>query len=319
MTEKKNKISLYTFIRWVGTISAFGLMIYLLYQQGWEQIWDAVRQIGGTRFAIAIGLMAVSRLMMVGRWYILMRSSENKFTYKDGLRITFAGLFANNFLPSTIGGDVVRLAGAIQVGYDGVISAASLIVDRLVGMFGMALALPIGLVRAFQTPNPFGSVPHFVAPLAAGFLPAPLKDLWEKIYAKGKALIRRLLEAVALWIRQPRALLGSLLFTSLHMLCFWGILWILLDGMNDPVPYWLISGLWSLVYFVTLIPISINGLGVQEVAITFAFSTLGGASEQNTLTLALLFRTLVMLASLPGALFIPGIMPEVRKQTEADE
>jgi uncharacterized membrane protein YbhN (UPF0104 family) len=137
--------------------------------------------------------------------------------------------------------------------------------------------------------------------------------MWQRIYTRVKGLIQRLLGAVALWIRQPRALLVSFMFTALHMLCFFGILWVLLDGMNDPVPYWLISGLWSLVYFVTLIPISINGLGVQEVAITFAFSTLGGASEQNTLTLALLFRTLVMLASLPGALFISGIMPEVRK------
>lgn len=311
MTEKRKKISIYTMIRWMGTILAFGLVIYLLYQQGWEKIWGAVRQIGVERFAIAIGLMIVSRFMMVGRWYVLMASSDDEFALVDGLKLTFAGLFANNFLPSTIGGDVVRLAGAVQAGYDGVVSAASLIVDRLVGMFGMALVLPIGLYRAFQVPNPFVS---FRTIVVAGVLPASLTNLWEKIRAKGKALFKRLFEAVALWIRRPRALLSSLFFTGLHMLCFFGILWILLEGMNDPVPYWQISGLWSLVYFVTLIPISINGLGVQEVAITFAFSTLGGASESNTLTLALLFRTLVMLASLPGALFILGIMPEIKNQ-----
>lgn len=314
MTERQQKLSIYALIRWMGTILAFGLVVYLLYQQGWDQIWGAVRQIGVERFAIAIGLMAVSRLMMVGRWYVLMISSEEKFTLVDGLRLTFAGLFANNFLPSTIGGDVVRLAGAVQVGYNGAISAATLIVDRLVGMFGMALTLPIGLYRAFQVPNLFASFVYLRAPVAAGFLPASVTNLWEKIRIKGKALFKRLIEAVALCVRRPQALLISLFFTLFHMLCFFGILWVLLDGMNDPVPYWLISGLWSLVYFVTLIPISINGLGVQEVAITFAFSTLGGASESNTLTLALLFRTLVMLASLPGALFIPGIMPEVKKQ-----
>ena len=98
------------------------------------------------------------------------------------------------------------------------------------------------------------------------------------------------------------------------MACLFGILWVFLSGMNDPVPYWLISGLWSLVYFVTLVPISINGLGVQEVAITYAFSTLGGASEQSALILALLTRTLFMLASLPGALFLSTIMPEVKKE-----
>jgi uncharacterized membrane protein YbhN (UPF0104 family) len=314
MTEKRKKLSIYTLIRWVGTVLAFGLVVYLLYQQGWDQIWGAVRQIGVERFAIAIGLMAVSRLMMVGRWYVLMISSEEKFTFVDGLKLTFAGLFANNFLPSTVGGDVVRLAGAVQAGYDGVISAASLIVDRLVGMFGMALVLPIGLYRTFQVPNLFASLASPGAFVTAGVLPASVTNIWEKIRDKGKALLKRLLEAVALWIRQPKVLLSSLLFTGIHMLCFFGILWILLDGMSDPVPYWLVGGLWSLVYFVTLIPISINGLGVQEVAITFAFSTLGGASEANTLTLALLFRTLVMLASLPGALFIPGIMPDVNKQ-----
>jgi uncharacterized protein (TIRG00374 family) len=315
MDEKRKKISIYQVIRWAGTILAFGLVAYLLYQQGWEQIWDAVRQIGVERIAIAIGLMTVSRLMMAGRWYVLMRSSEGKFTLADGLKLTFVGLFANNFLPSTIGGDVVRLAGTIQAGYDGVVAAASLIMDRLVGMFGMALVLPIGLVRAFQTPNPFGAASLFSVPLFAGFLPAPLKGIWKKVYAKGKALFKKLFEAIALWIHRPRVLLSSFIFTVLHMVCFFAILWVLLDGMNDPVSYWLVSGLWSLVYFVTLIPISINGLGVQEVAITFAFSTLGGASDHNTLTLALLFRTLVMLASLPGALFISGIMPEVRKRS----
>lgn len=315
MTEKRKKLPIYALIRWLGTILAFGLVMYLLYQQGWDQIWGAVRQIGVERFAIAIGLMIVSRFMMVSRWYVLMASSEEEFTFVDGLRLTFAGLFANNFLPSTVGGDVVRLAGAVQAGYNGVISAASLIVDRLVGMFGMALALPIGLYRAFQVPNPFASFAQLVdVPMAAGVLPVSIVHTLEKIRDKGKTLLQRLFEAVGLWIHQPKALLGSFLFTVFHMLCFFGILWVLLDGMNDPVPYWLICGLWSLVYFVTLIPISINGLGVQEVAITFAFSTLGGASESNTLTLALLFRTLVMLASLPGALFLPGIMPEVKKR-----
>ncbi len=314
MAEKRQRLSIYTLIRWMGTILAFGLVAYLLYQQGWDQIWGAVLQIGVERFAIAIGLMIISRFMMIGRWYVLMVSSEKKFTLVDGLKLTFAGLFANNFLPSTVGGDVVRLAGAIQAGYDGVISAASLIMDRLVGMFGMALALPIGLYRVFQVPNPFASYTYLDAPIFAGVLPVPIIHFIEKVRDKGKALLKRLFDAIALWIRQPRALLSSLLFTLFHMLCFFGILWVLLDGLNDPVPYWLVSGLWSLVYFVTLIPISINGLGVQEVAITFAFSTLGGASEHSAVILALLFRTLVMLASLPGALFISGILPEVRKQ-----
>lgn len=314
MTEKTRNFPVYTVIRWIGTFSAIALLVYLLQKQGWEQILEAVRQIGPGRFLIAILLVIISRLMMVGRWYVLLRSTDEQIPFMDALRLTFAGLFANNFLPSTIGGDVVRLAGAVQAGYDGVVSAASLIVDRLVGMFGMALALPIGLYRALLNPFKIGSIDHQTIPLAAGILPGSVRKVLEKVLTKARSLFRRLIEAAGMWIRKPRALLASLLFTGLHMACLFGILWIFLSGMNDPVPYWLISGLWSLVYFVTLVPISINGLGVQEVAITYAFSTLGGASEQSALILALLTRTLFMLASLPGALFLPTIMPEVKKK-----
>ncbi len=68
-----------------------------------------------------------------------------KIPFRQSLRITFAGLFASNFLPTTIGGDVVRLAGAIQYRLDAATSTASLVVDRLVGMAGMAMMVPFSL------------------------------------------------------------------------------------------------------------------------------------------------------------------------------
>ena len=42
MTEKTRKFPVYTVIRWVGTLSAIALLVYLLQKQGWEQIVDAV-------------------------------------------------------------------------------------------------------------------------------------------------------------------------------------------------------------------------------------------------------------------------------------
>ena len=74
-----------------------------------------------------------------------------------------------------------------------------------------------------------------------------------------------------------------------------------------------IAGLWTLVYFITLIPFTINALGLQEVSISFAFSQLGGIDFANSLVLALLIRTLFMLASLPGAIFISDVLPGIAK------
>jgi hypothetical protein len=41
---------------------------------------------------------------------------------------------------------------------------------------------------------------------------------------------------------------------------------------------------------------------------TLVFHHLGGASMASSLSVALLFRTLMMFASLPGALFVPGLL-----------
>ena len=81
------------------------------------------------------------------------------------------------------------------------------------------------------------------------------------------------------------------------MVGFFGCLTVLLDGMGEQMSFWMVGGLWTFVYFVTLLPVSINGLGLQEVSIAYIFPTFGGIEESSGLTVALIFRTLVMLAS----------------------
>jgi len=83
--------------------------------------------------------------------------------------------------------------------------------------------------------------------------------------------------------------------------------------MGESLSFWLISGLYSLVYFVTLFPISLNGYGIQEVSMTYILSELGNASLETSLVVALLFRTLMMFVSLPGAFFAPEILLATKK------
>ena len=221
-------------------------------------------------------------------------------TARQSIQITFAGLFAANFLPTTIGGDVVRLAWVIRLGCDRAVSLASLVADRLIGMAGMAMALPFGLpgyLRYFQQAEQASTSP--------GLLVFPwLRSLKEKMIA----FTRRLMQTMQIWLHQPRALLTALAFTWVHMLCTFGMVWLLLAGMGEQISFWLVMGLWSATYFITLLPISINGMGVQELAMTFFYSKIGGISAPSGLTLALVMRLIQMLASLPGALFLPQIL-----------
>jgi len=302
------------YIRLFGTLLAIALMVYLLSQQGWEEIKAAFQQIPVWRLFVAMALMFISRIAVAGRWHVLLHSADSNVTPWDTLRVTFAGLFASNFLPTTVGGDVIRLAGAIQLKIDAAISAASLIVDRLVGMAGMAMMVPFALPNILaardSTINSFSQYRYMIG----GILPASITKWVTPLWNKGKKLLRRVIAALAIWQKQPRSLLESLAFTWMNMLGLFSVLYVIFQGMDEDLSIWLIGGLYSVVYLITLLPFSINGYGIQEVSMTFIFSSIGGASVSSSLTAALIFRTMMMIASLPGAFFVPGLLAGSRSQ-----
>jgi hypothetical protein len=313
-----SRINKTTVLRTAGTLISLILLANLLFQQGWEQILMVIRQIPPWRLVLAFLLMVVSRLAVVARWQVLLRSGDVPITYRQTLRITFAGLFASNFLPTTVGGDLVRFAGILQHHFDGAVGAASLIADRLIGMAGMIMVLPFSfpvLLAGDWTGAQSGLLLGKQTWLLTGAVSVPGK-LLHRAWAFGQRAFLRIYEALKTWLKQPRALIVSLAYTWVNMLCLFGVLEMVIGG--EGMPFWLIGGLYSLVYFVTLIPISINGYGLQEFSMTLIFSNLGRASISEGLAAALLFRTLMVLVSLPGALFLPDILAAKRNPSEQE-
>jgi hypothetical protein len=96
---------------------------------------------------------------------------------------------------------------------------------------------------------------------------------WEK----GTRLLRKFWAALLIWRHQPQALLKSFGFTWINMLCLFSVIYVLFAGLGETIPLWLIGGLYSIVYFVTLLA-SINGYGIRK-SPTFIFRQSAGASK----------------------------------------
>jgi uncharacterized membrane protein YbhN (UPF0104 family) len=303
-------------LRAAGTLLALVLLVFLLGQQGWSEILAAMRSIPAWRLLLAFALMMGSRFAISARWHVLLRSAEMPVSFGQSVRITFAGLFASNFLPTTIGGDVVRLGGALQLKFDAAISAASLIADRLVGMAGMAMVIPFGLPRFLQQISSGSGLMQSGLILLAGFVSLPGSRWFNKAMERGQRVLQKVLAALSLWLKRPRALLAALLFSWIHMICLFLVITQLFAGMNQHISFWLTGGLYAIVYFITLLPISINGYGLQEVSMTFIFTNLAGAALGTGLAAALLFRTLMIIASLPGAAFVPAMLSGRQNKVE---
>lgn len=289
--------------RILGTVLSLGLLVYLIYSQGWDQFSTVLRQLPFTTVVLAFVLLMCSRVCVTLRWYTLLRSAKVEISFWQCFRLMFMGNFSSNFLPSTVGGDLVRLAGIIQLRVDAGVGAASLVVDRLVGMAGMSSLAPFGLAIVFQ---PLArAYPLHAAGLFSGLLGLPgVQTLYQRL----KKFLNSLLHSSLYWLRHPSSLFLALLCTFGHMLCTFLMTDVLLTAMHQSVSLWRIGTLWSLSYFISLVPVSINGLGLQELSISYLYSHFGGVASQAALALAVLTRLLFLLASLPGVLFLPDIL-----------
>lgn len=280
-----------------GTILAIVLLFFLLRKNSWGDILAAMQKIKiADLFWVAV-LFAVSRLATVWRWHVLLRSGGMDIRFKDSMALTFTGLFASNFLPTTIGGDVVRLAGAMQMGFDRAVCLASIAADRLIGMLGMAMTAPLGLIYSWDILRDSLEIFSSIA-----FMHRPV------------TFLKRTLSIFSIWLRKPGSLLASLGFTWIHMLCLFGSIYIFVDDLGGPASFWMIAGLWTLTYFITLIPISINGYGVQELVFTFLLSKVAGLTPAVSLTIPVLIRAYFLISSLPGAIFLPSILSVMAEQ-----
>jgi len=282
-------------LRALGTLLAIVLLIVLFREEGSSDVTAALARISPGEFLLALAFLLLSRVFVIARWHVLLTSAGMPIPFRRTASLTLTGLFASNFLPTTIGGDVVRLTGAIRMGLDRAICLASLVADRAIGMLGMAIALPFGLFP-------------FLANVNSGAAQAlQLSGLGERLMT----MARKLLAAFAIWTKRPAALFGSLLCTLANMSLIFAALYTLIHGLHGTTTYQLIAGLWSLTYFVTLIPISINGYGVQELSLSFLLNRVGGMGTAESLSVAVLIRVLFILASLPGAVSLPRILEAV--------
>lgn len=287
--------------RVLGTLLSFALVAYLVSSR-WSEFTEMLTSLPPNYIWIALGLMMLSRFSVALRWHTLLHFARVNISFGQSLRLVFMGLFASNFLPSTVGGDVVRLAGALSRRIEPGVATASLVIDRLIGMAGMASLAPVGLAIVLGAPASTGALSMGV--FSGLFQSKPARWALKKL----KKFLGSMWVSSMTWLRNPASIFLALLCTFAHMLFTFLIIRLLLQGMGQPLSFWWIAGLWSLSYFITLVPVSINGLGVQELSISLLYSHFGGVSTEASVALALFMRMLPMLASLPGALFLPEIL-----------
>lgn len=283
-------------VKAAGTLVALLLLAWLLAQQDWAALLRALRRLSPQVLVAALGLYWLGLLVNGWRWHTLLRGVGIPVPFWKAVRLTLAGSFASNFLPSTIGGDALRVTGILDV-TDTRTALASVVVDRLVNVAAMYSFLPLTW-ETFGTLLPTLGQEGGRVVAGAGAFP---RKIW--------AWVQRFVQDLGAWARAPRTLLAGLAISWLSLLLPFTATWLLARALGIPVAWYEVAGATVISYTAALLPVSLNGYGVREVTIVGLY-TLLGATVGQAVTLALVTRFLMMLSTVSGAPWVSEAVPE---------
>jgi len=299
-------------IRLAGTIVSTALFVWLISRQKWDVVLDKAAGIAIWAILLSIVLYLLSYSFNTLRWCILLWTQGVKISLWQAYRLTWAGNFASNFLPSTIGGDGFRMLAVHPYTGHKTISIGSVALDRIINMAAMACLIPAPLMifgssllslrgvlfALWQSPRQsqgIASLPEKRL-LAMTLIPLRLQKLFEKYFPK-------VVSAFRLWASKPWAFIYAFLAAWPSNLLPMAATYLLARQLGMNVTYWQVISVQTVTYFLSVLPISVNGYGLREVAYATLYTVLGSTLEQAS-TLALVTRFLTVLSTLPGAIWL---------------
>ena len=124
---------------WLRLAAALAVLYWVIEKNGQGRILHTLKS-AHVSWAIAGAVMFfLSVVAGAYQWYLLLRIQGIGMGYRACFRTYYSGMFLNNFLPGTVGGDALRVYEAKQ-GDDGWGRAvAATFLDRLIGFFSLSL------------------------------------------------------------------------------------------------------------------------------------------------------------------------------------
>ena len=288
----------------------------------WPGLKEAFVNLQLWKILVGTVVFMFSQCVLGFRWWLLLRAQRINVSLGLAVKLTFLGLFFSNFLPSSVGGDLVRAWYASRHSSRKLQAALGVLVDRVMGLtatFIFAITSIFLFMRGqdifmIQRASRLTTVltdisgPHWGLSLmiVAGLLlvlKTPLKSFTSQIYRHLLQSLGQLRKVVGVYYHHPFLLVWGLLLTLFLQGLVICAYWLIGRDLNIDTPLRYYFVFFPLVWVVGSIPVSIAGIGILEGGLVFLFVHYTGASPEAAAALALCQRLTWLGASLPGLYF----------------
>jgi uncharacterized membrane protein YbhN (UPF0104 family) len=290
-----------TALRALGSVSLLGLLAWRL---DWTQIAEAFHRLDVRFWGLALGVFLLAQLISSYRWQMLAVPLGYHLPYRRYVALYFVGMFFNLVLPTSVGGDVVR---ALYMGGRRPRAFLSVLAERGSGL--MVLMLMACVAALFSPVALPGWMLLVLAAIGAGMvggvLSLPLLPAMTRLPWVGDK-VPRLIQLVHTYARLPRLLSGAAALSVLVQLASVAQVWLVCLGLGLEVPFVYLAVAVPLVTLLTLVPISLNGMGLRELGLVVLLGPVGVTAPQAVMLSLLVFATTVAASLLGAVCYLAG-------------
>jgi len=294
------------------------LLLLFLFKSNKIDLHVLLGDIKGTdKRLLAAGFVIYSFTYLFGflRWQMLLRTAGIIASFRKIISSFSGGVFFSIFLPSTIGGDLIRsadLAGHTKKTKEVI---ATVFLDRLSGYIGLVLIILPGLLlggKLVLDKLVLSSVAAIVILLVVGLLVLFNSSIYAGISrflsapgaGKIKEIIRDMHQEIHVFRNHKRIIILNLFLSFLVQL--FAVLCIYLIGLSLGIK---VSFVYFLIFLpiigaITLLPVAISGLGLRESLFVLYFAKVG-VIKQLALAMSLLsFSFTVFCGAIGGLIYV---------------
>ena len=295
-----------------------GVSVVLLAFVGWKTDWANV----GDKFAHlnvvywlgAVVALVLAQFVSARRWQLFARELRFERTLGQYSAYYFIGMYFNLLLPTSVGGDVMRVWYLNGETGRKMAALASVFLERVNGLL---VLIAMACVGVLCSPVPLewwihASVWSIAGCAVLGIMASPFMRhvTWVSLQR------REQMQTMHSLLYVPKVVAGATAMSILVQVCGVVTLWCvgMSLGLDIPVAYYCVLG--PMVSLLTLLPISVNGMGVRELG-TVVFLAPLDVHEDSAKTLAFLwFAVNVAVSLLGGLVYLIGAFPKA--QTDAN-
>ena len=298
---------IYLVLRLVISLSA----VFLLFWVMRGKIKDVVQTIKTadlflTTICFLFGIILISILGV--RLKIILSIQKAEIPLKRVIALSYIGIFFNNFMPSAVGGDVIKAYYISKQTHKKMEAFTSVFVDRLMGLVTLIFVTTVVLLvwgRSLGSPIIVKSLLALVGGSAVFIIFLANKNIARKfafilIPLRRFGLdekIKNIYRAVNSYAQYRRQMLYCILVSLFTQTSGMIIVYILAKALYAPIPFKIVMVVFSLTSAASILP-SINGLGVREGTFVFFLKDIIGADK--ALALSILFLGMLIVNSIVG-------------------